>query len=78
MYAPSWWRNSRNSNYWCTTIHNLGYAFVIMPIFFNLDSFWHCFGGEKNDYYTLFMVLLFFEFCIKYCQSKYSAIVLNA
>ncbi|CAC9527000.1 hypothetical protein [uncultured Gammaproteobacteria bacterium] len=22
------------------------------------------FVGEKNDYYTLFIVLLFFEFCI--------------
>jgi transposase len=20
-----------------------------------LDSFWHCFVGEKNDYYTLFV-----------------------
>jgi hypothetical protein len=28
------------------------------------NSFWHCFVGEKNDYYTLFMVLLFFEFGI--------------
>ncbi|SHN89582.1 hypothetical protein BCLUESOX_1443 [bacterium endosymbiont of Bathymodiolus sp. 5 South] len=29
-----------------------------------MNSFWHCFVGEKNDYYTLFMVLLFFEFGI--------------
>jgi hypothetical protein len=29
-----------------------------------LNSFWHCFVGEKNDYYTLFIVLLFFEFGI--------------
>jgi transposase len=29
------------------------------------NSFWHCFVGEKNDYYTLFMVLLFFEFGIR-------------
>ncbi|SHN93570.1 hypothetical protein BCLUESOX_760 [bacterium endosymbiont of Bathymodiolus sp. 5 South] len=29
-----------------------------------MDSFWLCFVGEKNDYYTLFIVLLFFEFCI--------------
>ena len=30
-----------------------------------MDSFWHCFVGEKNDYYTLLIVLLFFEFCIR-------------
>jgi transposase len=30
-----------------------------------LDSFWHCFVGEKNDYYTLLIVLLFFEFGIR-------------
>ncbi|CAC9435798.1 hypothetical protein BSPLISOX_180 [uncultured Gammaproteobacteria bacterium] len=30
-----------------------------------MNSFWYCFVGEKNDYYTLFMVLLFFEFGIK-------------
>ncbi|VVH61590.1 hypothetical protein BSPWISOX_295 [uncultured Gammaproteobacteria bacterium] len=29
-----------------------------------MNSFWHCFVGEKNDYYTLFIVLLFFEFGI--------------
>ncbi|VVH59869.1 hypothetical protein BSPWISOX_203 [uncultured Gammaproteobacteria bacterium] len=29
-----------------------------------MDSFWLCFVGEKNDYYTLFIVLLFFEFSI--------------
>jgi hypothetical protein len=23
-----------------------------------LNSFWHCFVGEKNDYYTLLIVLL--------------------
>jgi hypothetical protein len=28
------------------------------------SGFWHCFVGEKNDYYTLFIVLLFFEFGI--------------
>ncbi|CAC9654579.1 hypothetical protein BCLUESOX_2198 [bacterium endosymbiont of Bathymodiolus sp. 5 South] len=31
-----------------------------------MDSFWHCFVGEKNDYYTLLIVLLFFEFGITY------------
>ncbi|CAC9442351.1 hypothetical protein BSPLISOX_713 [uncultured Gammaproteobacteria bacterium] len=30
-----------------------------------MNSFWYCFVGEKNDYYTLFMVLLFFEFVIR-------------
>ncbi|VVH64918.1 hypothetical protein BSPLISOX_1925 [uncultured Gammaproteobacteria bacterium] len=29
-----------------------------------MNSFWYCFVGEKNDDYTLFMVLLFFEFYI--------------
>jgi hypothetical protein len=29
-----------------------------------LNSFWYCFVGEQNDYYTLLIVLLFFEFRI--------------
>ncbi|CAC9644309.1 hypothetical protein BCLUESOX_1059 [bacterium endosymbiont of Bathymodiolus sp. 5 South] len=33
-----------------------------------MDSFWHCFVGEKNDYYTLFIVLLFFEFFIRWLE----------
>ncbi|VVM25679.1 hypothetical protein BSPWISOXPB_7715 [uncultured Gammaproteobacteria bacterium] len=28
---------------------------------------WHCFVGEKNDYYTLLIVFLFFEFGINGC-----------
>jgi hypothetical protein len=26
-----------------------------------LDSFWYCFVGEQNDYYTLLIVLLFLD-----------------
>jgi hypothetical protein len=40
------------------------------------NSFWHCFVGEKNDYYTLFMVLLFFEFGINN-QQRYLSLPLT-
>jgi hypothetical protein len=36
----------------------------------------HCFVGEKNDYYTLFIVLLFFEFgitCVAFILSPPSS-----
>ena len=39
-----------------------------------MDSFWHCFVGEKNDYYTLFIVLLFFEFGIISDAQRYACI----
>jgi hypothetical protein len=53
---------SDDCSYLCKGLYLIFYLFLC-------DSFWHCFVGEKNDYYTLFIVLWFFEFGIIILQS---------